>query len=175
MTAYANVAAGDPIVASTINDLIGYGPNCPAGRLVQAVAQTGVVNNTTTAVTFTTEVYDTHGFHSTSVNTSRVTPTTEGLYRVKGAVSLAGAADYTSVESAILKNGTPQAPATRILPGTTSSTIIIPVNIDVDCNGSTDYFEISFRLNRSGAGTGSTAVSSQFASVLEWQLIRTRP
>lgn len=175
MTAYANVAAGDPIYASTINDLIKYGPNAYAGRLVQTVAQTGIVNNTMTAATFTTEAYDTGGFHSTSSATSRVTPTVAGIYRVKGAISAGGQTDYLAVEAAILFNGSAQPPATRFQPGASSQTTLVPASADIDCNGSTDYFEIGFRLNRSGAGTSGTTVSAQFATVLEWSLLRTSP
>jgi hypothetical protein len=169
---YSTVAAGDPINASTINDLIAASINRPSGRLVQAVAQSGIVNNTMTAVTFTTEVYDTNGWHSTVSNTSRVTPTVPGIYRVKGSVAAVGATDYNAVEAVILDGGSPVPPATRFQPGVSSQTTVIPVTADVDCNGTTDYFELGFRLNRSGAGTSGTVVSAQFASVLEWTLLR---
>jgi len=170
---YTTVAAGDPIYAVTINDLIGYGPNRPAGRMVQTVAQTGIANATQTAVTFTTEDYDTHNFHSTSSNTSRVTPTVAGLYTVRGAVSVIGQTDYTFVESTLRFNGaTYMAPATRLTPSATTGTLIVPVAASIACNGTTDYFELTFRLTRGGAGTSGTVISLQFASVLEWELSR---
>lgn len=143
----------------------------PVGRLVQAVAQTGITNNTMTAVTFTTEELDTGGFHSTSVNTSRVTPTVAGVYRVHGAVSAIGQVDYASVEVAILVNATAVAPATRFNPGSAGQTTVIQAEALVTCNGSTDYFGVGFRLQRASATSG-TVVSSQFASVLEWERIR---
>ena len=140
----------------------------PAGRMVQSGAQTGILNNVLTACTFTTEDFDTHGFHSTSVLTSRVTPTVSGLYDVRGGVSITGQTDYTTVEAVIRFNGNAIAPAHRITPSAGSQTLVIPATAFVVCNGSTDYFEIAFRLQRSGAGTSGTVVSSQFASVLEW-------
>ena len=170
------VFGGDIIYAADINAIFNATLDKPIGRLTQAVQQTGIVNNTMTAATFTTEVFDTHDFHSTSVNTSRVTPTTEGTYLVRGSVAIQGQTDYTTVEVVILKNGTAQPPATRLPPTTASQTTMLPASCYVDCNGSTDYFEIGFRLNRSGAGTSGTAgISSQFATTLEWELSRDRP
>ncbi len=166
------VFGGDVILASDINALIAASSERPAGRMIQTVAQTGIVNNTMTPVTFTTEQFDTAGVHSTSVNTSRVTPTTAGIYRVMGSVSISGATDYTAAEVVVLVNGSAVAPAFRITPSATSNTLVLRATAYVECNGTTDYFEVGYRVARSGAGTSSTAVSSQFASVLEWELTR---
>jgi hypothetical protein len=173
---YANVAAGDVINASTINDLIRFALNKPVGRLRQGTAQTGIVNSTTTAVTFAAgDEIDTDNFHDIATNNTRVTPTVAGVYRVTGAVSIAGNTDYTQVQCFFQKNGTALAPAHRITPSATSNTLVLPVSAEIQCNGTTDYFEIAFNLSRSGAGTAGTAVSSQFASVLEWAWDRTEP
>src|SRR3982751_367898 len=155
------VFGGDPIFASDINALIAASSEKPAGRLVQTVAQTGIVNNTVTAVTFTTEQFDTAGFHSTSVNTSRVTPTVAGIYKVTGSVSISGATDFTAAEVVILDTGSAMPPAFRITPGATSNTLVLRATAYVECDGSTEYFEVAYRVARSGAGTSSTAVSSQ--------------
>jgi len=173
---YTEVGGGDPILAATINDLIRYGPNKPAGRIRQGTAQTGIVNTTATAITFAaTDEIDTHNFHDPGVNNTRVTPTVAGVYGVKGGVSIAGNTDYTQAQCYIARNGVAIAPAHRITPGTTAQTLVLPVASEVQCNGSTDYFEIVYQVTRSGAGTSSTAVSSQFASVLEWTWDRTEP
>jgi hypothetical protein len=145
----------------------------PVGRIRQGTAQTGIVNSTATAITFAaTDEIDTAGFHSTSTNNTRVTPTVAGLYRASGGVSLAGATDFTVVQAYIALNGTPMAPAHRITPSASSQTLVLPVSAFVACDGVSDYFEIFYTATRSGAGTSSTAVSVQFASVLEWEFIR---
>lgn len=173
---YTEVAGGDIILASTVNDLIRYGPNKPVGRIRQGTAQTGIVNNTTTAITFAaTDEIDTGGFHNPASANSRVTPTIAGVYAVRGGVSIGGQTDFTQVQSFIMFNGSAIAPAHRITPGVTSNTLVLPVAAEVQCNGSTDYFEIGYSATRSGAGVSATAVSSQFACVLEWWLIRTEP
>lgn len=177
MTAYASVAAGDPILASTINALISYGLNKPSGRIRQGTAQTGIASGATTAVTFAAaDEVDTGGFHDTVTNNTRVTPTVAGLYRVSGGVSIAGQTDFTQVQGWIGRNGSSNlAPAHRINPGTSSQTLVLPTSAMVQVNGSTDYFELYFSATRSGAGNVATAVSSQFACVLEWEWIRTEP
>lgn len=164
------MAAGDRIYWTDVDEAI----EPPCGRLVQTVAQTGVANNTSTALTFTTEDLDTHNFHSTSVNTSRVTPTVAGWYMVRGGGSFTGQTDFTGIEIFIRKNGSSGIPPATRLPhqGTTASTAVIQCSALVECNGTTDYFEACFRLNRSGAGNGSTVISSQFASTLEWIYVR---
>jgi hypothetical protein len=145
----------------------------PAGRLVQTVAQAGFANNTLTPLTFTTEDLDTHNFHNNVTNNSRVTPTVPGWYRVFAAASLVGNTDFTAVEVTIRANGGfSTAPAFRIQPGTTAGTIVIQCSALILCNGTTDYFEGITRTLRSGSGTGSTAISIQFASVLEWTFER---
>lgn len=162
------MAAGDRIYWTDVDEAI----EPPCGRLVQTVSQTGIASNTLTAITFTTEDLDTHNFHSTSSNTSQVKPTVAGWYRVHGTASIAGATDYTMAETVIRKNGNALAPATRLWVTTSSSqTLLIPATALVEVNGSTDYFEVAFRAIK-GAGTVATVISSQFASVLEWEYVR---
>lgn len=165
-----NFVTGQRLTADLLNDNLGR----PAGRLRQGTAQTGIVNSTATAITFTaSDEIDTDGFHSTSTNTSRVTPTVAGLYQVQGGVAIAGATDFTAVQAYLALNGSALAPAHRITPGTASQTLVLPVSALIQCNGSTDYFEIYYVATRSGAGTSSTVVSAQFACVLEWLFART--
>lgn len=149
--------------------------NRPVGRAIQAVAQSSIASGTLTAATLTTEDFDTHNFHSTSSNTSRVTPTVPGRYRAIGAVAFGGTTNYESLEVLIRKNGsTALPPATKISGVTTSdnsnATQVVPVSALVECNGSGDYFEICFRGNRT-SGTVATVISSQYATVLEWEYI----
>lgn len=162
------MAAGDKALWSDVDEFIAG----PSGRLVQTVAQTGIFTATITPITFTTEDQDPYGYHSTSVNTSRVTPTVAGWYRVSGGVAYAGATDYTVIEAFIRENGSVGVPpAHRVTPSTTSQSLVLPVSAKVPCNGSGDYFEICLRASKT-AGTISTVVSSQFTSVLEWEYDR---
>ena len=171
MTAYTNVFAGDQILAITTVDILDGTLNKPRGRVRQTTTQTGIVNSTNTALTFTTEDIDSHNYHSTSVNPSRVTPLLAGDYRVSGALSLGGNTDYTQVQVFLAKNAAALAPACRIVPGTSSQTLVIGTTAIIQCDGATDYFEVYYQATRSGAGTTSTAVSAQFASILEWEYV----
>jgi hypothetical protein len=173
---YTTVGAGGIIYAQTINDLIAYGPNKPTGRIRQGTAQTGLTSGANVAITFAAaDEIDTHNFHDIAVNNTRVTPTVAGIYRVSGGVCVSGQTDYTQVQAFLAKNGTGIAPAHRITPGTTTQTLVLPVSAEIQCNGSSDYFEIYGSATRSGAGNWATAVSVQFASVLEWTWDRTEP
>lgn len=165
-------SAGQKVIASDIDTIEDETIRAPIGRLVQTVAQTGIASATITAITFTTEDVDSHSYHDTGSNTSRATPTLAGWYRVNGSASLVGATDYTIIEVAIRQNGaTVLPPATRFTPNATSATLVLGATALVSCNGSTDYFEVIFRATK-GAGTISTVISSQFASVLEWEFVR---
>lgn len=171
---YATVAAGDPIYASTINDLIGFGPNKPIGRLVASGTQS-IPDATQTAITFSTEDLDSSNFHSTSSNTSRVTPAKAGWYRVKGTYFCGASADYATVDCAIGKNGTTIAPADRRTFSTAATQVSNALSAQceamVSCNGSTDYFElIAFQDNAANVAK-NTNQSSRFSSVLEFEFV----
>lgn len=162
------MAAGDKAFWSDVDEAIAR----PSGRLVQTVAQTGIASATVTPLTFTTEDLDSHNFHSTSVNTSRVTPTTPGWYNVKGSVAFVGATDYTVNEAFIRQNGSVGVPpAGRFTPSASAQTLVLGCTAKVFCNGSTDYFEVCLRATKA-AGTIGTVISAQFTSVLEWEFDR---
>lgn len=147
-------------------------PFTPTGRIRQTAAQTGLVDATIFAVTFDVEDFDTHNFHSTSSNTSRVTPTVAGYYQVDGVVCAAAQSDYVALDAIIRTNGTTsQQGATRITPSAVSTTSAIPVSAKVLMNGTTDYFEVTARFDRSGNGNSATAVSAFLGSTLEWTYI----
>lgn len=61
-------------------------PVVPAARAASS-ATTTVPDSTSTAIALAGETYDTDGMHSTSVNTSRMTIVTTGLYRFAGEAS----------------------------------------------------------------------------------------
>jgi hypothetical protein len=131
--------AGDPILAAdylgirrgTIDNLI-----C---RIRMATAGQSIANNTTTAVNMDTEDFDPYSFHSTSSNTSRITPTVAGYYDVRGGVYMASATAVWDV--AIAKNGTPIQSGQRDTAGTSIQSGRKAAAY-VYCNGTTDYVEI---------------------------------
>lgn len=76
--------------------------NVPACRVFQAGAL-NIADGVVVTVTFDSERYDTDNMHSTSVNTSRITFNTPGVYHVVGNILFAGA-DYASVFADIRLN-----------------------------------------------------------------------
>lgn len=71
-------------------------------RITKASAQT-IATGTETAVTFTTEDFDTNGMHDTGSNTSRITIQTAGKYLVTGQINWT--ANATGFREAILRVG----------------------------------------------------------------------
>lgn len=167
--------AGDPVTATVEQTQDSYTSGRPICRLVQLVTQVGIANNTITAITFTSEDVDTHGFHDNAVNTSRITPTVAGWYRFNGAVAWAGQTDYTGVEAYIRPNaGSGLAPAGKYGgSGAVATTLVAPTgDVWYLMNGTTDYMELMGRHIRAGAGTSSTVISSQFTSVFQCEFMR---
>jgi len=166
---YTNVAAGGKIYASTINDLIRYGPNKPRVRLVASGTQS-IPDATQTALTFSTEDVDPDGFHSTSSNTSRITPTVAGLYLFMGTYFTAGNTDYVTVDICVAKNGSgTSAPAERRNFSTTATQVSNALSVQcssiLEANGSTDYFELF--VFQDSAGSKSTNQSQRFSSTFQ--------
>src|SRR3982750_3036163 len=99
------VAAGDIVYASDVQTVKDYTTGRPLVRLIQQVAQS-VTSQVTpaTAVTFgaSSESIDTHGFHDTVTNNTRITPNIAGYYRATGIVWLAGATTTQVMYAAIM-------------------------------------------------------------------------
>lgn len=127
MTAPGNFTAGDVLQASDLN---AGSPSC----LLESSTQS-IPNSTTTRLYFSTELHDPLGWHSTTTNTERITPTIAGLYLVT-----ASTFDITSGVAgrlffAILKNSTGQ------VRFDTTATLHYGVTTTgvVEMNGTTDY------------------------------------
>ena len=84
--------AGEVVLASYFNtnirDVLLYLLSPPIMELRQTSSQT-IGNGAFTAMTFTTEDFDSSGMHSNSVNTSRATAVYPGYYQHNGAACLA--------------------------------------------------------------------------------------
>lgn len=140
----------------------------PVGFISQATAQT-MADATYTAITFTAEDFDTHNFHSTSSNTSRVTPTIAGYYRFTGAVTFEAQSTGVGLDVHFRKNGSTDVNGAVRIPGTTT---IVSQQFTrmIAMNGSTDYVELMGRQD--SAGTDNTQVSLPITSTLEWEYSR---
>jgi hypothetical protein len=168
------MAAGDPIPYSDLQAIINGSTQKPLCRLVQQVAQP-LTSGTDATITFGTgsEEIDTHGLHDVTTNTTRITPTLAGYYRLTGTVYLAASTTVTSYWSNIAKNGSIQSPRSRmVLPATatTSFSRSLTVSLMLQANGSSDYFEL-IGQQTSGAVL-NTAVGAGTASVLECEFLR---
>ena len=152
----------------------------PVGRLVASGAQT-LTDNVQEAIDFSAEDRDTGGFHSTSVNISRVTPTVAGYYRVTGTFFISTLVNGVTIDVNIRTNGVNNlAPAGRlggaaghgVAAGafSTANAFSTSCTAQVEMDGSTNYFEMMARQN--SGGDDDTNQSSQFSSVLEWEYLR---
>lgn len=142
----------------------------PVVQLIQQSAQS-FGNTTTNQLTFGTssEIIDTHNFHSESVNSSRITPTVAGLYRVTGGVTFAASTAVESVHAIIQKNGTSiNSIRTKHRTGT-SLTASAFVSTIVSMNGSTDYVELA-AVQVSG-GSLNTNIATGQSSYFEMEYL----
>lgn len=161
------IAAGELVTTTTMNNEWGgnvsFLANPPACRLTKSGNQTGIAHATETALTWDQETYDTDSMHSTSVNTSRITFTTAGIYVVTWTFSVDTDTDYTGAYSYLRLGG-----STNIGFGNGLGTLT-DVNIGPLLIGSipykfaaTNYVEVMFAHRNTSAG--SHAVNGAAAS-----------
>ena len=148
----------------------------PLVRLIQQSAQS-IPSDVDTALTFgaASEDIDTHGFHDTSTNPSRITPSVPGYYRLTGTVWYSVDTDLVSYFASIGRNGSFVGPRTRmVLPATATSSLSrsVPVTAMLQANGSGDYFELFARQLQTTPGSLNTMVTATFASVFECEFLR---
>ncbi len=147
-----SIAPGEVIAASDIANLV----NRPTVKLTQQAAgvQT-LASNTQTTITYGagSEDIDSHTFHDTVTNNSRVTPSVAGWYRATSTLWLAGATTTTSMWTAIAKNGV-LVLLNRARPdAAVASAPSVQVTTLVSCNGSTDYIEhVALQVDSGAAG-----------------------
>ncbi len=168
--AYTEVASGAVINASTINDIIRATLNRPTGRLVASGAQ-ALADNTQVAILFSTEAFDSANFHSTSSDTSRVTPSKAGQYRFSATGFFESQASPVFSDVNFRFNGTTHlAPAERVGVPPAGSAFSLACTVLIEMNGTTDYIELMMRQDSGGAD--NTNQSVQYSSVLEWEYVR---
>lgn len=160
---------GEDILAEDLNAI----SQKPVVRLIQAAAQS-LANASNVAVTFAagSEDIDTDGFHDTTTNTSRITPTVAGYYRLTGTLWMSAATfNDVSLQVSIGKNGSVTAPTKRLrYQSATSTARCISVEAVLQADGISDYFELIG--NQSTGGALNTQTGGSTASVLECVLER---
>lgn len=143
----------------------------PVGRCVADSAQS-IPDTTATAVLFGAEDFDSHNFHSTSSNTSRITPNIAGYYRIRGTALFGTRSDYNSVNCWIRKNGSSNlASAYRGGYSGVSGVQTGVAEVIQEANGTTDYFELVVQQDNVANVSVALNQSSQFSSSLEWEYV----
>lgn len=167
-------ASGDPVVAADISSLTSYTTTRPLVRLVAQSTQS-IANNTNTAITFGvgSEDIDTHNYHDTASNTSRVTPTLAGYYECFGTIMFGARSDYTNTNAWIRKNGVSNlAGGTRNGAGTASQVYTQVAFAIVSCDGVSDYVELVGNQSNGAAAAQLTNNSTQFSCCFEVRYLR---
>ena len=168
------VAAGATVDATDIVDLQGKTTGRPLVKLIQQVAQTGITTGSDTVLTFGSgsEDIDTHGYHDTATNNSRVTPQLAGYYRLTVRPILAFNTTTTAGHGFVRKNGTIVERG-----GNSKPTGTVNVNVGLgefstilSANGTTDYFEAGFQVT--ATANQATNVTAGSASVFIVEFIR---
>lgn len=174
--ATATKAVGDKASANWANNNVKspidwWMTSRPFFQSVQAVAQTGWTTSTYTALTWSTEVFDTDGQHTGS--SSQVTiGTTLGLYRVRGIVCFAANSAATQIRAAIALNGTlVEGSMTSIPLSTASNAQSLMCEFEVRSTTGTDYVEL-WGFVTAASGTLGTNVSTNAKSSLTVEWIR---
>jgi hypothetical protein len=151
------VAAGNDIFASDINAVAAGStatiPLCIVRKSVlpAAVASGGV------ALTWDLEDVDTHGWHSTVTNTSRITPTVAGWIRFTATIHFA--ANATGRRGVGIRVNGVTINYGVIVPGSAAGTQGVTVTRTLPANGTTDYFE-AFAFQDSGGALNALDGSS---------------
>lgn len=166
-------AAGEKVIADDLDAVEDYTIRGPIVRLIQQAAQS-FTDSTEAAVTFGvgSEDIDTHGFHDTASNTSRITPTVAGYYSLSGVYITVARTDYNTIGAGIGKNGTVAGPRARIGPNAVSASRTATVNTILSANGTTDYFELFGVQDNVANAAVLTAVGGSFASAIECVFLR---
>ncbi len=163
----ASFEVGDIVTADKLNAIA----DVPLVRLVQKAAQ-ALADDTDVALTFSTAStdYDTHGFHSESVNNTRITPSVAGYYRVSGTVFMASSSSIAILNAYVGKNGNTREGFDRRKPAAVAGTQSASVEDIVFMNGTTDYLQLIGR--QTSGGSVNTFTGGSFASTFLCEFIR---
>ena len=148
MATFGTFSTGQVLTASELNSGL---PTC-----VLTNGSFTLTDGVGILVAFTSEVTDLYGWHSTSVNTSRITPNIAGTYLVT--MLLTNVSGTTRALANCQKNGSTIAAPAIITdtPGTIDDFSTVGF---VTANGTTDYFEMNCLVT----GATKTSCAAQFS------------
>ena len=158
------LAVGGKITAawgnSDIRDAINFLLAPPRALAYQGTATTSFTSAVFAVVGMDAETFDTDAMHSTSVNNSRLTIVTTGMYLIVG--SLGFAANATGYRQAgIYKNGVLAQRA--IVMAASAGTTVVPIHGMLSLTAG-DYVELAGAQNSGGALTSVASADSTFIS-----------
>jgi hypothetical protein len=146
MATIGTFVTGQVLTAAEMNNAI---PLC-----ILENGSMAIPSGVATSVTFSTEVLDPLNWHSTSTNTSRVTPTIAGYYLVNLQMNDITGAGQTRALLRCNKNAADVA-TVRIQMDTPGDDDDFNITGFVYCNGTTDYLEMNV-LQTNGTSTTRT-------------------
>lgn len=177
------LGAGQIVLDVDLDQIERSSSDKPICRLIASAAQS-IPDTTVTAITFASESIDTHGFFSSGVSTTRITPNVAGYYRARGTVYMAASNTFVNINCYIRKNGSTIVPpagraggmlyssntnsgASGTVLNLAAQTASVSTDLFVDMNGTTDYLELCIQMDTSQNVALNTNQSSQFSCVVE--------
>jgi hypothetical protein len=149
MATIGSFTSSSVLTASELNNAI---PLCILENTSQSVP-----SGVNTAVAFASEVLDPLNWHSTSTNNTRITPNIAGFYLVTMQLNDINGAGQSRAALSLTKNGA-EITGVRIRMDTTGEDDDFALAGYVQCNGTTDYLEMSvLQVNSGGASRTITA------------------
>lgn len=145
-----------------VRDAVDFLLDPPRCRVTHT-ATVSASNTTNTAHAWDTEDFDSDGIHSTSVNTSRLTIVTDGVYQLSGAISWAG--NSTGLRYQMwFKNGASMGiDYQSVVAAGSSSTIVVPAPTAMVALVAGDYIELVGYQNSGGSLNMNPAASYSYA------------
>jgi len=137
--------------------------NNPACRCHTTTDQT--ITGSLTAITFETNDYDTASMHSTSVNTSRITPTVAGKYHFHSGLTVTNSGIANAITGVFKLNGSTIIDGDQINVTQTEQTLF-SIDCDYQMNGSTDYMEVYMLASAGGSTTAHNNYNPNFSAFL---------
>ena len=135
------------IINTDISNLTTANPLIVPFARVYNNANISINNNTTTALTFNSERWDTDNIHSTSTNTGRLTCKTAGVYNISASVQFESNATGTRAIT-ILLGGTTVIGSDQRLAANVATTCNLSIDYVFAVN---DYVEVQVYQNSGGA------------------------
>lgn len=136
----------------------------PIGCRVHETAVQSIPDNTVTALTFTSERFDTDSMHSTSVNTSRITINSGGIYAFGGGARIANGADYTTINLRVRLNGTTDIAHSDVLVSAGATIAQIKQVNGLYQLAAGDYIELMIMQDNTANAARNTVVNANFTS-----------